>query len=313
MNMSKDLSVTGPPAPDYNQALEAGWLPIREVARITGVNAVTLRAWERRYGLIVPHRTAKGHRMFSDTHIQRIQQILTWLNRGVSVSQVMPLLDAAPAWHAPVDNDWQAWRQTLTLAITELSERRLDDNFNQVMSLYPAHTLCEQLLIPLLNELEQRWQGQFGAQLERVFFNSWLRSKLGARIYHNNRSLKGKPVLLINHSAQPFEAQLWLTAWLVSSSHCPVEVFDGPLPSGELALAVERLNCPAVVLYSSQTLNPRQLPKLLGGINCPVLIAGPTVCIHSAELAVSTTEIAGLSLAVDPLEAHQRLSQLGLF
>ena len=311
--MNQDLSQTSSAAPDYNQALAEGWLPIREVARITGVNAVTLRAWERRYGLIVPHRTAKGHRLFSAAHIQRIQHILTWLNRGVSVSQVKPLLDLAPSHREPVDNDWLAWSQALTLAITELAGRRLDDNFNQVMSLYPAHTLCEQLLIPLLSELEQRWQGQFGAQLERVFFSSWLRSKLGARIYHNNRSLKGKPILLINHSPQPFETQLWLTAWLVSSSHCPVEVFDAPLPGGELALAVERLKSPAVVLYSSQTLNPQQLPKLLKGIDCPILIAGPTVCIHSAELAVSTTEIAGLSLARDPLEAHQRLSQLGLF
>ena len=311
--MNQDLSQTSSAAPDYNQALAEGWLPIREVARITGVNAVTLRAWERRYGLIVPHRTAKGHRLFSAAHIQRIQHILTWLNRGVPVSQVKPLLDLAPSHREPVDNDWLAWSQALTLAITELAGRRLDDNFNQVMSLYPAHTLCEQLLIPLLSELEQRWQGQFGAQLERVFFSSWLRSKLGARIYHNNRSLKGKPILLINHSPQPFEAQLWLTAWLVSSSHCPVEVFDAPLPGGELALAVERLKSPAVVLYSSQTLNPQQLPKLLKGVDCPILIAGPTVCIHSAELAVSTTEIAGLSLARDPLEAHQRLSQLGLF
>ena len=311
--MNQDLSQTSSAAPDYNQALAEGWLPIREVARITGVNAVTLRAWERRYGLIVPHRTAKGHRLFSAAHIQRIQHILTWLNRGVSVSQVKPLLDLAPSHRDPVDNDWLAWSQALTLAITELAGRRLDDNFNQVMSLYPAHTLCEQLLIPLLSELEQRWQGQFGAQLERVFFSSWLRSKLGARIYHNNRSLKGKPILLINHSPQPFEAQLWLTAWLVSSSHCPVEVFDAPLPGGELALAVDRLKSPAVVLYSSQTLNPQQLPKLLKGVDCPILIAGPTVCIHSAELAVSTNEIAGLSLARDPLEAHQRLSQLGLF
>ncbi|NBG94044.1 MerR family transcriptional regulator [Pseudomonas sp. 9.1(2019)] len=311
--MNQDLSQTSSAAPDYNQALAEGWLPIREVARITGVNAVTLRAWERRYGLIVPHRTAKGHRLFSAAHIQRIQHILTWLNRGVSVSQVKPLLDLAPSHREPVDNDWLAWSQALTLAITELAGRRLDDNFNQVMSLYPAHTLCEQLLIPLLSALEQRWQGQFGAQLERVFFSSWLRSKLGARIYHNNRSLKGKPILLINHSPQPFEAQLWLTAWLVSSSHCPVEVIDAPLPGGELALAVERLKSPAVVLYSSQTLNPQQLPKLLKGVDCPILIAGPTVCIHSAELAVSTTEIAGLSLARDPLEAHQRLSQLGLF
>ncbi|MBF4212988.1 MerR family DNA-binding transcriptional regulator, partial [Pseudomonas donghuensis] len=36
--------------------------PIREVARLTGVNPVTLRAWERRYGLIQPTRTESGHR-----------------------------------------------------------------------------------------------------------------------------------------------------------------------------------------------------------------------------------------------------------
>ena len=133
--MNQDLSQTSSAAPDYNQALAEGWLPIREVARITGVNAVTLRAWERRYGLIVPHRTAKGHRLFSAAHIQRIQHILTWLNRGVSVSQVKPLLDLAPSHREPVDNDWLAWSQALTLAITELAGRRLDDNCKQVMSL----------------------------------------------------------------------------------------------------------------------------------------------------------------------------------
>ncbi|MEB0205473.1 MerR family transcriptional regulator [Pseudomonas sp. CCC3.1] len=311
--MNDDLIMSNTPDADYSKALAEGWIPIREVARMTGVNAVTLRAWERRYGLIVPHRTAKGHRLFSTEHVLRIRRILTWLNRGVSVSQIKPLLDSPPAYREPADNDWQAWREALTLAISELSERRLDDNFNQVMSLYPAQTLCEHLLMPLLNELEQHWHGQFGAQLERVFFESWLRSKLGARIYHNNRSLKGAPVLLINQSDRPFEPHLWLTALLVSNSHCPVEVFDAPVPSGELAIAVERLKARAVVLYSSKPLNLLQLPKLLNAMTCPLLIAGPTVCIHHDELAVSTTEIAGLSLAHDPIEAHQRLSQLRLF
>ena len=304
--------MTNNPDTDYSQALAEGWRPIREVARITGVNAVTLRAWERRYSLIVPHRTAKGHRLYSPDQILRIKHILTWLNRGVSVSQVKPLLDSAPAYHEPVDNDWQAWRQALTRAISELSERKLDDNVNQVMSLYPARTLCKQLLIPLLSELEQRWQGQFGTQLERTFFNSWLRSKLGARIYHNNRSVSGAPVLLINQSSQPFEAALWLSALLVSSSHCPVEVFDTPVPGGELGLAVERLKARAVVLYSSQALNTQLLPKLLAGIHCPIVIAGTCVRIHSSELTDTATQIAGLTLANDPLEVHQHLDQLGL-
>jgi DNA-binding transcriptional MerR regulator len=297
---------------DFKKALDEGWLPIREVARQTGVNAVTLRAWERRYGLIVPQRTPKGHRLFSSEHIQRIQTILTWLNRGVAVSQVKQLLDTPQAFSQPVENDWQRLRQTLLLAVTKLTERALDDTVNQAMALYPPRTLCEQLLLPLLAELEQRWQGQFGAQMERVFFHSWLRSKFGARIYHNNRQLHTAPLLLVNHSDLPLEPHLWLTAWLISSADCPVEVFDWPLPVGELALTVDYLQPRGVLLYSSKAINLSQLPKLLNRVSCPKLIVGPTVCIHHAELSAKTSEITDLYLAEDPLSAHQALVQCGL-
>jgi len=304
------LTESGPDA--YVLALEQGWLPIREVARQTGVNAVTLRAWERRYGLIVPQRTPKGHRLYSAEHVQRILAILTWLNRGVSVSQVKQLLDTQlPVANDP-ENDWDTLRQSLTQAISQLAERRVDEIFNQAMALYPPRTLCEQLLLPLLAELEQRWQGQFGAQLERVFFYSWLRTKLGARIYYNNRQLHGAPMLLINQSDLPLEPHLWLTAWLVSSADCPVEVFDWPLPVGELAMAVEYLQARGLLLYSSKALNLSQLPKLLATITCPTLLTGSAVCIHLAELSVFTSEIDGLSLAEDPLAAQATLHRLGL-
>jgi MerR family transcriptional regulator, light-induced transcriptional regulator len=300
------------PPEDLAQAFADGWLPIREVARQTGVNAVTLRAWERRYGLIVPQRTPKGHRLFSADHVQRIHAILTWLNRGVPVSQVKALLDSAQTSPDAVENEWHALRQNLLNAISELAERRVDDAFNQAMALYPPRTLCEQLLLPLLNDLEQRWQGQFGAQMERVFFLSWLRSKFGARIYHNNRQLQGAPLLLVNQSDLPLEPHLWLSAWLASSADCPVEVFDWPLPVGELALAVEHLQPRAVLLYSSKALQLPTLGKLLAGVQCPTLIAGPTVCIHQAELAVLTGDIPQLCVAEDPLSAHQLLIQRGI-
>lgn len=300
------------PGAGYQQALEDGWLPIREVARQTGVNAVTLRAWERRYGLIVPQRTPKGHRLFSSEHVQRILMILTWLNRGVAVSQVKQLLDTPQTSIEPAENDWQTLRRSLLQAISQLAERQIDDAFNQAMSLYPPRTLCEQLLMPLLADLEQRWQGQFGTQMERVFFYSWLRSKFGARIYHNNRQLSTAPLLLINHSDLPLEPHLWLTAWLVSSADCPVEVFDWPLPAGELALAVDHLQARGVLLYSSKAINLSQLMKLLNSVRCPKIIAGPTVCIHHPELSVKAAEVADLFLAEDPLSAHQGLVQRGL-
>ncbi|MHA3736285.1 MerR family transcriptional regulator [Pseudomonas sp. Eth.TT006] len=309
MNDTLDSSAREDLGADFKKALDEGWLPIREVARQTGVNAITLRAWERRYGLIVPQRTPKGHRLYSSEHVQRILTILTWLNRGVAVSQVKPLLETPQAFTESVENDWQRLRQVLLNAVTQLDERALDDSINQAMALYPPRTLCEQLLLPLLSELEQRWQGQFGAQMEQVFFYSWLRSKFGARIYHNNRQLHAAPLLLINHSDLALEPHLWLCAWLISSSDCPVQVFDWPLPAGELALAVEHLQARGVLLYSSKAMNPGQLPKLLNGVSAPKMLVGPAVSIHQTELSVKTDEIADLFLATDPLAAHQALVQ----
>ncbi|WP_413792617.1 MULTISPECIES: MerR family transcriptional regulator [unclassified Pseudomonas] len=314
MKNDPDASAREDLGADFAKALAQGWLPIREVARQTGVNAITLRAWERRYGLIVPHRTPKGHRLFNAEHVQRIRSILTWIDRGVAVSKIKPLLDTPPPTEPaqPPENDWQRQRHAFVLAVTQLAERQIDDLVNQAMALYPPWTVCEQLLLPLLAELHLRWQGQFGAQLERVFLYSWLRSKFGSRIYHNNRQLRGAPLLLVSHSDLPQEPHLWLTAWLASSADCPVEVFDSPLPAGELALAVERLKARGVLLYSSHAINLPQLPRLLSGIDCPVIIAGPTALLHHAQLSTGAS-MTQVSWAEDPLSAHRELSRRELF
>jgi len=310
--MSLEPTTDGQSADDYQAAIAQGFMPIRDVARITGVNAVTLRAWERRYGLIVPHRTPKGHRLYSDEHVAHIQAILTWLNRGVSVSQVKGLLRSNQPAFAEASSQWETKRQQLQEAICNLSERRLDDCFNRELALYPPNTLCEQLLLPLLEELELRWRNQFGAQAERVFFYSWLRSKLGARLYHNNRQHNGAPLLLINVSDLPMAAGMWLTAWLASNAGVTVEVFDWPLPPPELALAVEHIQPRALLLHSSQALNSTHLQRLLGGYDCPCLLVGQVVQIHADELKVIAQQNPELSLAVDPLAALHCLTDLNL-
>ena len=39
---------------------------IKRVAHLTGINPATLRAWERRYGLVAPDRTGSGYRLYTD-------------------------------------------------------------------------------------------------------------------------------------------------------------------------------------------------------------------------------------------------------
>ena len=266
-----------------------------------------------RYGLVVPQRTPKGHRLYSEAQIARIQEILTWLGRGVAVSKIRALLDEdTPPPAEAGSSPWDDLRQQCIAAIGRINERQLDDLFNGALAIYPALTLCEQLMLPLLDELERRWQGQFGAQLERVFFHTWLRTKFGTRLYHHNRQQRGAPLLLVNQSDLPLEPGVWLTAWLASSAGFPLEIFDWPLPPGELALAVERLQPRAVLLYASCTLNLPQLSRLLAGVDCPRLLVGPATAIHPEALQEQVSTDEPLHLASDPVAAFGLLRELHL-
>jgi DNA-binding transcriptional MerR regulator len=61
-------------------------MPIGEVARRTGVTVPTLRAWERRYGLLVPVRTAGGHRRYRDDDVRRVLAVLELTGQGWGVA-----------------------------------------------------------------------------------------------------------------------------------------------------------------------------------------------------------------------------------
>ncbi|WP_410474720.1 MerR family transcriptional regulator [Guyparkeria sp. TX1] len=77
------------PAETESQAL----LPIRSVSQITGVNPITLRAWERRYDLIRPTRTPAGHRLYSQADIRTIQRIQELAESGMGFAQIASLLE----------------------------------------------------------------------------------------------------------------------------------------------------------------------------------------------------------------------------
>ena len=55
---------------------------IGTVSKLTGVGAITLRAWERRYDLITPVRKESGHRLYTRRHIDQINRITALTQQG---------------------------------------------------------------------------------------------------------------------------------------------------------------------------------------------------------------------------------------
>jgi DNA-binding transcriptional MerR regulator len=90
-------------------------LLIGELAEIAGVSRDTLRHYERKGVLARPARTAKGYRLYSSEHIERLKTIRRALAVGFTLDEIARVFAERSRGNAPC-------REVYTLAATKLSE-----------------------------------------------------------------------------------------------------------------------------------------------------------------------------------------------
>ena len=142
---------------DENQQGQ-GTFPIRELSARTQVNTVTLRAWERRYGLLKPERTAKGHRLYSEEDVVTIERVLALVARGVPLGKVKPLLqDDMPAVSQGDEaENWKSSVEELISSIVSFSVSKVEHLLHESFANYPAPICRERLMEPVFAELALR-------------------------------------------------------------------------------------------------------------------------------------------------------------
>ena len=268
--------------------------PIREVARLTGVNPVTLRAWERRYGLIQPTRTESGHRLYSRTDIDTVHRILDWIERGVAVSKVGRILARDALLSEPdaalgAEVEWEQWRGQLRQAISAFDDRQLDRLYGQIFSAYPLAVVFQDILMPLWQAL-LRHQGRFGQASEWLFFDNFLRSRTAQRLQMAAAAPMPR-VLLAAVAGECRELELLVAGLLMSGEKQAVKVLGVGQPFDELTLICEKTQPRALVLFSNRAPSselPLRLKRLALTLNCPLLLAGDAADLAQESLAGSS-------------------------
>ncbi|GAA4498922.1 MerR family transcriptional regulator [Pseudaeromonas paramecii] len=219
--------------------------PIREVARLTGVNPVTLRAWQRRYGLVEPARTDKGHRLYSQQDIELIRRILAWLELGVSIGQVPALLAQPASSPAEPGDHWRDRIDALDEALLALNQRRLESLLSELSASYPLPLWRRQVLTPWLERLAQLPERPDGAALQ-AFALQFLELYFGRRLVAQD---KGRPLTLAGAGRLPPLA-LVLTALEAREAGFAVTLLR-QLSVREARLLAPRLNGPLLVLLGA--------------------------------------------------------------
>ncbi|KAA0997056.1 MerR family transcriptional regulator [Pseudomonas sp. ANT_J12] len=288
--------------------------PIREVARLTGINPVTLRAWERRYGLIQPTRTESGHRLYSMTDIETVRNILGWIDRGVAVSKVGKILaktEPLKALSHIIPNelvlaDYAQWQQQVQAAVSGFDDVQLERVYGQIFSSYSLPVVFQDILMPLWKQLLQR-QESFGQTSEWLFFDAFLRSRVAQRLLMVRDTSKRR-IVVSALAGQCHELELLVAALYLSGMDSGVRVLTIGQPFDELTLVCERIQPLALVLFSNHVPAaelPRRLNRLALSLDCRLMLAG-----DASDLAQDS--LAGTSIGClgnEGLLMRQRLKQ----
>ncbi len=253
-------------------------IPIREISRLTGVNSVTLRAWERRYGLIKPLRTNKGHRLYSRDDVALIKTIQAWLARGLAIGKVSELLESGlPAKDLDIENIWQSYLSELLAIMAELNLGKLEAFFNQLFSVYPAALIADQLISPVLDNLNQEC---FGNGVKKSILINRLSEYLLMLTQRQRQQAKGKHIAIIQLNMAVNPLQNTLLHYGLTMNQVKSELL-GVVSVAEVVFAAEQLALDGFIVFNDACSSLGELQKELMLLTqttvLPIIVGGKLI------------------------------------
>jgi MerR family transcriptional regulator, light-induced transcriptional regulator len=160
----------------------AGHLRIGELSRRVGVTTELLRAWERRYGLLAPTRTAGGFRLYGDEDEHRVRRMLAYLDSGVSAAEgarLALLEQTEPAVLEPSETPaLGAIGDQLRSALDRFDDAGAHAAFDMLLTTFAVETVLRDAVLPYLRELGQRWERGEVSVAQEHFASALLRGRL---------------------------------------------------------------------------------------------------------------------------------------
>lgn len=153
---------------------------ISELSRRTGVSAQLLRAWEHRYGLLQPTRSAGGYRLYTEADERRVRRMQVYLAGGLSAAEAASaaLSTASTAYSPPGSGGLADWTAVLARSLDAFDESAAQSVLDQLLATFTVESVLSQVILPYLYDLGERWaHGQASVGREH-FASNILRGRL---------------------------------------------------------------------------------------------------------------------------------------
>jgi DNA-binding transcriptional MerR regulator len=158
-----------------------GQYSIKELEKLSGIKAHTIRIWEKRHRIISPTRTSTNIRLYSDNDLKKIINVAIVNNAGVKISHIARLSSdelnrmvgqesEKSVGVAPIDQ--------LIVAMVDLDEPAFEKLLAKLANKMGFEDLIIKVVYPFLEKIGILWQTGNITPAQEHFISNLIRQKL---------------------------------------------------------------------------------------------------------------------------------------
>jgi DNA-binding transcriptional MerR regulator len=231
----------------------AAYLRIGEVARRAGVSAATLRAWERRYGLLEPERSSGGFRLYSDDDVARVRAMRDHVDRGVAAAEAARLALGGPSEEGRPAADPVELASILSQAFADFDEVAAQGVLDRAAATLSLETALRDVLLPAMSTVGSRWQDDASSIAQEHFATNVVRGRLLGLARGWDRG-SGPRALLACPPGEQHDLALLAFGIALRNHGWRVTHLGADTPVETIAAAAELLDADVVVLAAADRL-----------------------------------------------------------
>ncbi|MFL5770546.1 MAG: MerR family transcriptional regulator [Chloroflexota bacterium] len=230
---------------------------IKEAAARTGLSIPVLRAWERRYGVVRPTRTAGGYRVYDETALQRLRAMRRLIADGWSASAAAAAVAAGQGRPRSADDGGTtadtSLVERLVAGAATLESREVEDALDDMFSRGSFEHVAQLHLVPALRALGEAWErGRVDVAGEHLASNA-IQRRLAAAFQASGAAGDAEaPVLVGMPPGARHELGALIFAIAARRAGLPVMYLGADLPLADWRAAVDRTSAQAVVIGAVQ-------------------------------------------------------------
>jgi MerR family transcriptional regulator, light-induced transcriptional regulator len=258
-------------------------LRIGELSRRLGVSDHLLRAWESRYGLLQPVRSAGGFRLYSEADMLRVRRMQAHLARGLSAAEAARAVlgedsaagDGRAAGPDRFPGEASELAGALGQALDAFDEPAAQAVLDRLVSDLSLTTVLRDVVMPYLTELGERWERGTVTVAQEHFATNIIRGRLAglARGWGNGH---GPRAVLACPPGELHDLALMVFGIVLNRNGWRIDYLGMNTPIEELTRTVDARHPDLVVLATTVPENLEPLAAQLTALarRAPLALAG---------------------------------------